>query len=112
MESSALIIAEMLITLGVCLGFGFWQLWDLRRERIKDAAKTAARRPPRRRRRSREGGVRRRGRQARSAAQLRRGILNGSIACTTGLAKRSSARLSCMAVTASPSSCVRTSERA
>ena len=42
MESSALIIAEMLITLGVCLGFGFWQLWDLRRERIKDAAKAAA----------------------------------------------------------------------
>ncbi|MFN3673076.1 MAG: hypothetical protein ACK4VM_14320 [Bosea sp. (in: a-proteobacteria)] len=32
----------MLITLGVCLGFGFWQLWDLRRERIKDAAKAAA----------------------------------------------------------------------
>ena len=42
MESSALIIAEMLITLGVCLGFGFWQLWDLRRERIKDVARTAA----------------------------------------------------------------------
>lgn len=42
MSSTAIIIAEMLITLGVCLGFGFWQLWDLRREKIKDAAKAAA----------------------------------------------------------------------
>jgi hypothetical protein len=42
MASSTLIIAEMLITLGLCLGFGFWQLWDLRREKAKDAAKLAA----------------------------------------------------------------------
>jgi hypothetical protein len=42
MASSTLIIAEMLITLGLCLGFGFWQLWDLRREKAKDAAKDAA----------------------------------------------------------------------
>lgn len=42
MQSSTLIIAEMLLTLGLCLGFGFWQLWDLRREKAKDAAKAAA----------------------------------------------------------------------
>ena len=41
MASSTLIIAEMLLTLGLCLGFGFWQLWDLRREKVKDAAKAA-----------------------------------------------------------------------
>lgn len=39
MSSSALIIAEMVLTLGLCLGFGFYQLWDLRREKAKDAAK-------------------------------------------------------------------------
>ena len=44
MASSTLIIAEMLLTLGLCLGFGFWQLWDLRREKAKDAAKAAERR--------------------------------------------------------------------
>jgi len=42
MASSTLIIAEMLLTLGLCLGFGFHQLWDLRREKAKDAAKAAA----------------------------------------------------------------------
>ncbi|WP_156323540.1 hypothetical protein [Bosea sp. AAP35] len=41
MASSTLIIAEMLLTLGLCLGFGFYQLWDLRREKAKDAAKAA-----------------------------------------------------------------------
>jgi hypothetical protein len=41
MSSSALIIAEMVLTLGLCLGFGFYQLWDLRREKAKDAAKAA-----------------------------------------------------------------------
>lgn len=41
MGSSTLIIAEMLLTLGLCLGFGFHQLWDLRREKAKDAAKAA-----------------------------------------------------------------------
>ncbi len=44
MSSSAMIIAEMLITLGVCLGFGFYQLWDLRRIKAKRAADEAARR--------------------------------------------------------------------
>ena len=43
MASSTLIITEMLLTLGLCLGFGFWQLWDLRREKVKDAAKAAER---------------------------------------------------------------------
>ncbi len=42
MSSTAMFIAEITLTLGVALGFGFWQLWDLRRERIKDAAKAAA----------------------------------------------------------------------
>lgn len=42
MGSSTLIIAEMVLTLGLCLGFGFYQLWDLRREKAKDAAKAAA----------------------------------------------------------------------
>jgi len=42
MSSSALIIAKMLLTLGLCLGFGFHQLWDLRREKAKDALKRAA----------------------------------------------------------------------
>jgi len=42
MSSSAVIIIEMLITLGVCLGFGVHQLWDLRREKAKDAAKAEA----------------------------------------------------------------------
>jgi len=41
MSSNALIIAEMVLTLGLCLGFGFYQLWDLRREKAKDAAKAA-----------------------------------------------------------------------
>jgi hypothetical protein len=44
MTSTALFIAEITLTLGVALGFGFWQLWDLRREKIKDAAKAAAKR--------------------------------------------------------------------
>jgi hypothetical protein len=42
MSSTAMFLAEILLTLGVALGFGFWQLWDLRREKIKDAAKAAA----------------------------------------------------------------------
>ncbi len=42
MSSSTLIIAEMLLTLGLCLGFGVYQLWDLRRENAKAAARDAA----------------------------------------------------------------------
>lgn len=42
MSSTTLFIAEIVLTLGVALGFGFWQLWDLRREKVKDAAKAAA----------------------------------------------------------------------
>lgn len=41
MSSSAMVISEMLITLGACLGFGFYQLWDLRRENAKAAARKA-----------------------------------------------------------------------
>lgn len=43
MTSTGMFIAEITLTLGVALGFGFWQLWDLKRERVKDAAKAAAR---------------------------------------------------------------------
>lgn len=42
MPSTWMFIAEITLTLGVALGFGFWQLWDLRREKVKDAAKAAA----------------------------------------------------------------------
>ena len=42
----------------------------------------------------------------------RRGILNGSSACTQRLEKRSSERLSCTPVTGSPSNFAETSERA
>jgi hypothetical protein len=41
MSSSAMAISEMLITLGVCLCFGFYQLWDLKRENAKAIAKKA-----------------------------------------------------------------------
>ena len=41
-----------------------------------------------------------------------RGIRNGSIACTIGILKRSSDRLSCIRVTGSPSSFPDTTERA
>lgn len=39
MTSGQLMIAELLLVLGVTLGFGFHQLWSLKRERIKDAEK-------------------------------------------------------------------------
>jgi hypothetical protein len=42
MSSTFMVMAEMLITLGVCLGFGFHQLWDLRRLKAKAAAEKAA----------------------------------------------------------------------
>jgi len=41
-----------------------------------------------------------------------RGIRNGSIACTTGILKRSSDRLSCIKVTGLPSNFADTTERA
>ncbi len=40
------------------------------------------------------------------------GIRNGSIACTIGILKRSSDRLSCIKVTGSPSSFAETTDRA
>ncbi len=42
MSSTFMVMAEMLITLGVCLGFGFHQLWDLRRLKAKAAAEKVA----------------------------------------------------------------------
>ncbi len=42
MSSTAMFIAEITLTLGVALGFGFWQLWDLRRLKAKAAAEKAA----------------------------------------------------------------------
>jgi hypothetical protein len=41
MVSTWMFVAEITLTLGVALGFGFWQLWDLKREKAKDAAKAA-----------------------------------------------------------------------
>jgi hypothetical protein len=42
MSSTAMFIAEITLTLGVALGFGFHQLWDLRRLKAKAAAEKAA----------------------------------------------------------------------
>lgn len=33
MDSGALIAIELLLVLGLALGWGFWELWSLRRER-------------------------------------------------------------------------------
>ncbi len=44
MASNTIIIIEMLLTLGLCLGFGFYQLWSLKRakaERLAREARTA-----------------------------------------------------------------------
>lgn len=45
MSSTFMVMAEMLITLGVCLGFGFHQLWQLRKLKAKAAAEKAASEP-------------------------------------------------------------------
>lgn len=33
MDSGALIAVELLLVLGLALGWGFWELWSLRRDR-------------------------------------------------------------------------------
>lgn len=35
MSPDSLIFAEMLLVLGLVLGFGFWELWKLRRDKRK-----------------------------------------------------------------------------
>lgn len=39
MTSNQLVAAELLLVLGLTLGFGFQQIWSLRREKKKDGAK-------------------------------------------------------------------------
>ena len=48
----------------------------------------------------------------RSCYRRARGMRNGSIACTTGILKRSSDRLSCINVTGSPSNLAEITDRA
>ena len=40
-EQNTLIGIEMVLSAVICLGFGFWQLWSLRREKRRDAEKAA-----------------------------------------------------------------------
>jgi hypothetical protein len=35
MSSSAIAFAEMFLVLGLVLGFGFWELWKLKRDKRK-----------------------------------------------------------------------------
>jgi hypothetical protein len=35
MDGQTLIILEMTLTAGLCLGFGFYQLWSLKRDKKK-----------------------------------------------------------------------------
>jgi flagellar biogenesis protein FliO len=35
MSSGFLIMSEMILALGLVLGFGFWELWKLRRDKNK-----------------------------------------------------------------------------
>jgi hypothetical protein len=35
MSSGLLILSEMILELGLILGFGFWELWKLRRDKNK-----------------------------------------------------------------------------
>lgn len=37
MDGETLIITEMVLTAGLCLGFGFYQLWSLKRDKRKAA---------------------------------------------------------------------------
>jgi hypothetical protein len=41
MSSSLLITLEMAGVLGVVLAFGFWELWSLRRDKVRDKAEEA-----------------------------------------------------------------------
>ena len=43
MEGKSLIVFEVIVSAVVPLGFGFWQLWSLRREKRRDAEKAALR---------------------------------------------------------------------
>ncbi len=42
MSSTAMFLTEITLTLGVSLGFGFWQLWDLKKIKARTAATKAA----------------------------------------------------------------------
>lgn len=42
MSSSLLITLEMAGVLGVVLAFGFWELWSLRRDKVRDKARDKA----------------------------------------------------------------------
>lgn len=42
MSSGQLMAAELLLVLGLTLGFGFQQLWSLKREKKKDEEKARA----------------------------------------------------------------------
>lgn len=44
MDSSTLVLLEMLLVMGAVLGFGVYQLWSVRRSQRRDAA--AKRDPP------------------------------------------------------------------
>jgi hypothetical protein len=35
LDGKTLVIIEMIMTAGVCLGFGFYQLWSLKRDKKK-----------------------------------------------------------------------------
>lgn len=39
MSGTVLILAKLFLTFGLLLGFGFWQLWSLRRERSAGASR-------------------------------------------------------------------------
>ena len=39
MSSDLLILSEMILALGLILGFGFWELWKLRRDKNKSKNK-------------------------------------------------------------------------
>ncbi len=43
---SLLVLLELLLVFGAVFGFGFWQLWSLRRERKRDRAADGKPEPP------------------------------------------------------------------
>jgi hypothetical protein len=46
MGGEHLILIELILVFGLVLGFGFWQLWSLRRERQRDRKADDDRAPP------------------------------------------------------------------
>ncbi len=40
MSGSTLALAEMLLVLGGVLGFGFWELWKLKRDKMNSASQS------------------------------------------------------------------------